>query len=267
LASAQNPSILLDVDEVTAVPGDIIPLSVLIQNITDSIAAFQVSLRLDRLDIVSFDADTVFATCYECSDSACTSVVAVPCTLFQAKALDVSGTLIEDWEYAEAGIFGPSDIRVEAIGNTDFGGETVAIPPHTDGILFKVMARVSCDIPDTVEDRTVLISIDSLNTLFSSTWGPLSGPIYSGDGSVTAEREFILCPYQGDLEPDGLITALDLTAIVDALFEEGPNPQDPCCPSFRFDLDCDGFTTALDLAAMVDHLFAGGPGPCDPATP
>jgi hypothetical protein len=74
------------------------------------------------------------------------------------------------------------------------------------------------------------------------------------------------CTDQGDSEPDGFITAVDLAAVIDALFAGGANPQDPDCPTFRFDLDCDGFTTALDLAAIIDHLFSGGPGPCDPCT-
>jgi hypothetical protein len=265
-ALAQDPKIYLDVDDITAKPGDAVPVSVLIENITDTIRAFQLWLVLDRPDLITFDSDTIFQICYTCSDSACTSVVAYPCTV-QVGSLEVGGTLIEDWEFWHASVFGSSSVRVTAIGNTDFGWPPKVIPPQTNGVLFRVMARVLCNIPNTSENRTVGITMDSSNAFFSNASGDLIIPLDLTDGSVTAEREFIRCPYQGDLEPDGFITVLDLTAIVDALFEEGPNPQDPCCPSFRFDLECDGFTTALDLAAMVDHLFAGGPGPCDPATP
>ena len=72
------------------------------------------------------------------------------------------------------------------------------------------------------------------------------------------------CPFQGDADADGFITSVDLSSVIDALFNSGANPQDPACPTFRFDLDCDGFTTALDLSAIITHLFEGGAGPCDP---
>jgi hypothetical protein len=75
------------------------------------------------------------------------------------------------------------------------------------------------------------------------------------------------CPAQGDIEPDGFLTSLDLAAIIDALFVEGPNPQDIYCPTYRFDLDCDFFTTALDLSIIIDHLFVSGPDPCEPCPP
>jgi hypothetical protein len=76
--------------------------------------------------------------------------------------------------------------------------------------------------------------------------------------------ETCACPNQADIEPDGFITALDLSACIDILFSGAEDVQDETCPSPRFDLDCDGFSTALDLSSLIDHLFAGGDGPCDP---
>jgi hypothetical protein len=72
------------------------------------------------------------------------------------------------------------------------------------------------------------------------------------------------CPSQADIEPDGFITALDLSSCIDILFGSADDVQDDSCPTPRFDLDCDGFTTALDLARLIDHLFASDEGPCDP---
>lgn len=72
------------------------------------------------------------------------------------------------------------------------------------------------------------------------------------------------CPYQGDFEPDGFLTALDLAACIDILFSGAADIRDADCPSPRCDLDCDGYSTALDLAFLIDHLFAGGSEPCDP---
>lgn len=76
-----------------------------------------------------------------------------------------------------------------------------------------------------------------------------------------------VCANQGDIEPDGFLTALDLAACIDVLFAGSPDVQDAECPSPRFDIDCDGFSTSLDLSKLIDHLFAGGDGPCDPCAP
>ena len=89
----------------------------------------------------------------------------------------------------------------------------------------------------------------------------------SGDYDIVLIKytpSFCICPYQGDAEPDGFVTALDLSACIDILFAGSPDLKDADCPIPRFDLDCDGFTTALDLSRLIDHLFAGGAGPCDP---
>ena len=73
-----------------------------------------------------------------------------------------------------------------------------------------------------------------------------------------------LCPFQGDFDADGFLTALDLGALIDILFAGSPEIQDPECPGPRGDFDCDGFSTALDLGGLIDYLFAGGIAPCQP---
>jgi hypothetical protein len=95
---------------------------------------------------------------------------------------------------------------------------------------------------------------------------PIPGPLGTYTyGWVHAPADYDCnCPYQGDFDNDGFITALDLAKMVDVLFGGGVDPKDPLCPATRGDFDCDGFTTALDLAGIIDHLFASGPGPCDP---
>lgn len=85
-------------------------------------------------------------------------------------------------------------------------------------------------------------------------------------GIITIE-EACSCPYQGDFDEDGFLTATDLARMIDVLFAGGQNVQDPSCPTPRGDFDCDGFPTATDLSRLIDHLFAGGDGPCDPCNP
>ena len=74
------------------------------------------------------------------------------------------------------------------------------------------------------------------------------------------------CPYQGDIDEDGFVTALDLGSMIDILFAGAPNLQDPNCPTTRTDFHCDGFSDALDLGAYIDYMFAGGQEPCNPCT-
>jgi hypothetical protein len=69
----------------------------------------------------------------------------------------------------------------------------------------------------------------------------------------------------GDFDEDGFITSTDLSAEIDALFRNGPDPTDGGCTlASRGDFDCDGFNTAHDLTTLIDYIFAGGEGPCDP---
>lgn len=98
------------------------------------------------------------------------------------------------------------------------------------------------------------------NLVFAATDGVLAD---SATVTITV-IDGCICPYQGDSEPDGFITALDLSTCIDILFAGAIDIQDVGCPSPRFDLDCDGFTTALDLSILIDYLFAGGSGPCEP---
>jgi hypothetical protein len=75
------------------------------------------------------------------------------------------------------------------------------------------------------------------------------------------------CPFQGDYDADGFLTAVDLSALIDVLFGGRMEIWDPDCPASRGDLNYNGFTDVLDLNALIDHLFAGGSGPWDPCGP
>jgi hypothetical protein len=254
-ANAQDPQIYLDVEEETARPGNLIPVSIFIQNLGDSIRAFQLGLTLDRPDIMSFNADTVIQTCYECSDSACTAVVAYPCTVEVVPVTPV-GTLSETWEFVQANTSGSFDIRLTAIADTDFDGLPGPIVPFTNGILIKVIAEVFCDVPDTLQDRTVIATISTVNTFFSNASGDLIRPLDLTPGAVT-----ISITQRGDMDGNGQHDAVDLGELIDEIFAGG----DPPCPGRVSDMDCSGFVDVLDLGWLIDLLFAGGPhSPCYP---
>lgn len=226
---AQTPKINLDIDEVTANPGEVVAVSVFIDNLPDTVQAFEISVSLNRPDIMKIRPEIVTA-----------------------------GTLIEGWSEG-ADQFGDYDVHV--IAAAGFGPDRNPILPNTTGLLLKLVAELYCSIPDTLQDRTVQMNLNAINTNFSTPGGTLIVPLNLSPGAVTPGLQ---CPYQGDIEPDGFITALDLSGIIAALFEGGSNPQDPCCLTVRFDLDCDGFLTSLDLTVIIDYLFSGGAGPCGP---
>jgi len=76
-----------------------------------------------------------------------------------------------------------------------------------------------------------------------------------------------LCPLQGDIDGSMAFDAVDLNALIDALFFNGPLPQDAMCPTTRTDLDASAASDAVDLNYMIDLLFFNGPVPVDPCVP
>lgn len=250
---AQTPQIYLDVEEDIARVGNLVPVSIYIENLGDSIRAFQLGLTLDRPDIMSFQTYTSIQTCYECGDIACTTAVAYPCTV-DVVPVTASGTLVQNWEFVQANTSGSYDIRLTGIADTDFNGLPGPIVPFTNGILIKVIARVFCDIPDTLTDRTVTATISPVNTYFSNAQGNLIQPLDLTSGAVT-----IVYTQNGDLDGDGFHTALDLGRLIDYLFAGASAP----CPAYVADMNCDDFPDVLDLGWLIDFLFAGGiPSPC-----
>lgn len=173
---------------------------------------------------------------------------------------------------SDSTLFPLPDTVIAANGHLLFwaDAETGQGPTHTNFVLEPLSGAVGLYSPDVL--RRILID--------SVTYGALPADASYGrvaDGAP-AWTEFITptpdaansdcaCLNQGDFEPDGFVTALDLASCIDILFAGATDVHDPGCPSPRFDLDCDGFSTALDLAKLIDHLFAGGSGPCDPCAP
>jgi hypothetical protein len=251
---AQSPLIYLDVEEEIARPGNLIEVKIYMQNLGDSIRAFQIGLTLDRPDIMEFNADTAIQTCYECSDSACTSVVAYPCTVEVVPAT-AEGTLADTWEYVEARTTGSHDLRITGIADIDLDESPGPITPFTNGILIKVIGEVNCEIADTLTNRTVIANISPINTFFSNSSGELINPLDFTEGSVT-----ISWTNRGDMDGNGFYDPLDLGVMIDLLFDNGDGP----CPAYVADLNCDGFPDPLDLGWLIDLLFAQGPpSPCN----
>ncbi len=88
--------------------------------------------------------------------------------------------------------------------------------------------------------------------------------------SVTASNGEVIvdgccdCPYQADLNADDVWDAVDLNLLINTIFFNGANPQDPSCPTRRADLNFDGVEDAVDLNLIISLLFFNGPPPVDP---
>ncbi len=142
----------------------------------------------------------------------------------------------------------------------DIGGGTPDMPPGSGAVArIHYRVRVNADVGDTSFASTPPLGSYVLKAYtYDTSFTPVA---YGATFNVISS---CLCPSQGDAEPDGFLTALDLAECIDILFAGHTDIQDGGCPSPRFDLDCDTFSTALDLSVLIDHLFAGGAGPCDP---
>jgi hypothetical protein len=250
-ASQAQPMIRLNVSEEIARQGNQVPITIEIENLGDSISAFQLGLTLSRPDLIVFHADSLYDTCYRCSDEACTAVVAYPCTLLSVP-LSVAGTLTENWDYLEARTYGQYDLRITGISDTDFRDGIKPIPPFTNGILLKALAEVYCEIPYVLEDRTVYATISPLNTFFSNPHGELIEPLELTEGAVTVGYTDV-----GDMNGDHSFDPLDLNRLIDLLFANAPDP----CPACVADMNCDGFPDPLDLTLMIDYMLALGVPP------
>jgi hypothetical protein len=175
-------------------------------------------------------------------------------------SLSFVGTRVADFESKQVvydnRFAGDLAMRLRA----DIGGGTPSLPPGSGPVArVHYRVRINADPGDTSYVSTATLGAYSFKAMtYDTSFAPVS---YGATFLVTNSCG---CPSQGDIEPDGFLTALDLGACIDVLFAGAEDVQDAGCPSPRFDLDCDGFSTALDLAVLIDHLFAGGDGPCDP---
>ena len=77
-------------------------------------------------------------------------------------SIDATGTLVENWEWVDARSLAGygRDLNIAGIADLPALPSTVGIAPQQGGLLIKLVADV-LDIPDTLQDRTVDIMIQS----------------------------------------------------------------------------------------------------------
>lgn len=147
---------------------------------------------------------------------------------------------------------------------SDVGGGTSNFLPAGTGVVANLWVR-----PHFLSQVGQVETVDSA-LLGSSTHLRLTSAFDDGTpnvftaGSVTVVGPPCDCPYQCDFDENTALDATDLNAMIDALYFNGANPQDPDCPKTRADFNCDDTPDAIDMSEFIDHLFFNGTGPCDP---
>lgn len=268
---------LIDVGDTLGTPGTGVPVSIYLQNLSDSIQGFTISITLSRPDLMEFISQTTIDTCYPCLDSACTQLDTVQCTI-EVVPSTVQNTLIQYWDHAQARTFGGTNILVSGIADVDFDQSPLPILPFTNGVLIKVIAQVNCDIPDTLSNRVVILDINAPQTFLTNPKGRTipsyitldADTITSGGADTTIQlwlyrtalklqNGSITVPFvlKGDLNKDGTFDVLDVVAMINVAFRGGTEP----CPQGIADLNCDGFIDILDVVNLINHVFRGGPQP------
>ncbi|MDF1544042.1 MAG: hypothetical protein P1R58_02935 [bacterium] len=304
-AQAQFPfDIVLTVGDTTAIPNEVnTVISVYLDNFNDTLAGFKVWIQLDRPDLIKFQTssgtatDTTYWICNAdsmgvCLDSTLTTPIGawdffhITTTVIEIGNHDVSGTLIENWEFVDSrSLSGLGfDIAVSAFANMPAPPETPGIPPQQGGLLVKVLADVF-DVPDEQLERTVNLIvqhdfIDNIN--FSRPDGSSIGILYEPYMDTTCWVCMAWCgqeccdlqkqslPPGGDYANcDSLAIRPDSSAYLDTsrvILNDGSLTVLVPDPYICGDVNCDGGHLAdiSDLTYMVEFLFGGGPAPCDP---
>ncbi len=267
----------IDVADTIGSQGTGVPVSIFLQNYSDSIQGFTISITLSRPDLMLFVSDTIIDTCYPCLDSACTVYDTAQCTV-EVVPSTVQNTLIQQWDYAQARTFGGTNILVSGIADVDFDQSPLPVLPGQFGVLIKVIAQVNCNISDTLTNRVVLLDINPPQTFMTNPAGRTipsyiitdADTITSGGADTTVQlwlyrtamklqNGSITVPYmvRGDLNKDGVFDVLDVVLMVGVAFRNQPEP----CPPGMADLNCDTNVDILDVVLLVNHVFRNGPQP------
>ncbi|MBI5869146.1 MAG: hypothetical protein HZB43_12815 [candidate division Zixibacteria bacterium] len=94
---------------------------------------------------------------------------------------------------------------------------------------------------------------------------PCNGLVYTDDWVVAIViGSHDSCPFQGDINGDGVIDVFDVIGVIGIAFNGEPDPQDPTCPITRGDANNNLVTDVFDVVYLIEYAFNGGPPPIDP---
>lgn len=300
-ADVNFPELSITISDTTAAPGEQNSvIAVYLDNYADSIAGFNIWVRLSNIEIVEFQVDTttvydtLFWRCSEYSGPDCIdssdvtdSVQADPgypydwmdidTNTVEVGSIDTSGTLISGWEYVTAAPLGNKyDLNIVGFADQAGGDVTPGFAPQSGGTLVKLLADVY-DYPDSVLDTLganpvgITIEYDVLSHFgFSRPDGSSIGLAYE---QILDTNMWICEQWLGDecqswvrtpSPPyDSIEIVPDSVAYLDTtkvLIDEGSLTIES--NSFMCgDANGDLTVNIADMTYMVNYLFAGGAEP------
>jgi hypothetical protein len=181
-----------------------------------------------------------------------------------------------------------SGAMVEPFGCQDVLSEQYLYPQDgwgwKEGELYQLAATsgVNIDHPDSVADRTVVLTVAKIptgtDTTLQSEFILIEASIQGNPGTGLAQlqthiddtrntlipelqnlglfsKNFPIC---GDLTDDGMVDASDIVYLLNYLFVHGPQPP---WPMSRADVTNEGEVDAGDLVYLLNYLFVNGPEP------
>lgn len=288
-SKAQLPDLVVRVGDTAGTSGERNSvISVFLDRNIDTIAGFEIWLRLTRPDLIRFQTDTVtrFDTTYwDCTVPGvpnCLDSVAVqktdPWDFFRVAqtqvaqgSISTAGSLIQSFEFIDARSLGGNglDLKITALNDVQpVGNGPIGILPQSGGLLFSILADVNF-VPDTLTDREVTVFpdvfLDNLN--FSRRNGTSIGIITTTQPDSNFYRCTAYLPPGNTvclnwqqvpgLPYDSVYVGLDTVSRLDTakfkLFGGNFRVDPGGCGNV--DADPLGEADILDLTVMVDYLF------------
>jgi hypothetical protein len=225
-----------------------VEIPVYLKNYSDTVAGFALWFQLNRPDLISLHSEIV-----------------------------TSGTLVENWEYLDSRHLSgqPYELKVVGIANMPPAPLTPGIPPQLGTLpLLKIIADVG-NIPDTLQDRTVVIQINHDQLFHFNFSDPSGNSIGTIVDSVLDTAYYHCLSWQGDscldwelfYEPqspeDSLYIYWDLYSYLDSASVVIIDGSLTVSREFVCgDLDGSGSGPDIsDLIYLVGWMFSGGPPP------
>jgi len=296
---AGDPRVIVRVGDTTALPGQAnTVISVYMDNFTDIVDGFDLTLHVGNTDLMEFKVDTIqelytrYWVCNIGSVGSCTDSSEVDSTqtyeYTTAELIDVvvgnvdtTGTLLSGWEYLKVQStsgFG-NTMRITAQADQAAAPVTPGINPQQGGVLIKLLADVP-NIDDTVSNRTSSINIQrdfSDQLLFSTNLGNEVIGLYTYD---YVDTNFYVCtdwifdscvtwkrtndpPWDWFTIDTILIPFLDTSEVIPIDGALWVDIYQGCCVGNRGNGndDPDDKANVADVAYLVDWLFGIPNGP------
>lgn len=153
---------------------------------------------------------------------------------------------------------GPDDLAYVAAGGWTNDGYVYTFDAATGllhhGSTSPLLVDSGCIMVAAYQDSTCFTGgfKDFVNAIDSS--GMVLGAYAVGDGPAHAAFNYV----PGDVNGDFVVNVVDLSTMVNWLFNEGPPPR---YPRWRANVNADGGYNIIDVTYLVAYLFAGGSPP------